>query len=294
METVRPLIEQRRHELVADVPSSKSCVLGDETRLSQVFINLLNNAAKYTPSGGRIELTLATSEDHATVRISDSGIGIDASKLSNVFDMFTQIENRLEREQSGLGVGLALSKRMVELHEGSIEASSCGVGLGSTFTVRLPLISSGAVNAEEKPQLASSIAQRRVLLVDDNVEYALSLSMILGSLGHDVKVAHDGPTALNIVSEWRPDFACLDIGMPGMSGYELARRLRASSGCAEIMLIAITGWGQERDREMAKQAGFDHHLVKPVHSEAIVALMEKTAVSGTVNEAATVASGERL
>jgi PAS domain S-box-containing protein len=269
LETSRPLIEAGKHELTVSLPNQPVYVTGDQTRLSQVLANLLNNAAKYTTDGGHVWLTARLEGDEAVVRVRDNGAGILAEMLPHVFEMFTQAGRLLDRSDGGLGIGLTLVRRLVELHGGTVEAISAGAGRGSEFIVRLP----SAANAPDGPpqkrhgQEAEEVfgsPPRRILVVDDNLDSAESLATLLQFSGHEVRVAHDGPGALAAAKQFLPDVVLLDIGMPGMSGYQVARRLREEPALRHMTLVAQTGWGQEEDRRRAKDAGFDHHLVKPV------------------------------
>lgn len=286
IDTARPLLSGRRQELSVDLPEPVE-VLGDATRLSQVFANLLNNAAKYTAPGGRISLATSVDAEEVHVQIADDGIGIDPGKLTMIFEMFNQIDNSIERAQAGLGVGLTLARRLVELHGGRIEAASPGLGQGSTFTVHLPRLRAGAPSAAEGESAPTTTAGRRILLVDDNVDYATSLCVLLQGLGHEVRLAHDAPGALVEAGSFSPEFAFLDIGLPGMSGYDLARCLRAAPETAAITLVAVTGWGQEKDRQMAKDAGFDQHLTKPVLPATIQKVLGSTAKNRSAECAST-------
>jgi PAS domain S-box-containing protein len=257
---------EARHTLRLCVAEPPVIVDGDATRLAQVVINLLTNAAKYTPEGGIVELHLTCQDGTAEIRVRDNGIGLPASALATVFDMFSQLEPALERSKGGLGIGLALVRGIVELHGGSVHADSPGPGLGSTFTLRLPLAqgsvcapsSSAPVGAETAP------AQLRVLVVDDNEDAAETLAMTLELHGCEVKTAPTAARALEMLPGFAPAAALLDIGLPDMNGYELARRVRQLPAGSGMMLIATTGWGQQKDRERAFAAGFDHHLTKPI------------------------------
>ena len=273
VETARPFIESRRHALELELPGEPVLVEGDRTRLAQVFSNLLNNAAKYTEPGGRITLALARDAREAVVRVRDTGIGLSRESIADIFDMFVQVDRTLERSQAGLGVGLTLARRLVELHEGRIDVKSEGPGKGSEFVVRLPLSSSEEARAAQPAAAAGEGAARRILLADDNVDFANSLAQLLAARGHDVRVAHDGATALAQAEEFAPQVAFVDIGMPKVHGYEVARRLRALPRTAGCLLVALTGWGQENDRKRSREAGFDRHLVKPVDPEQIEAIL---------------------
>ncbi|CAN5218721.1 hypothetical protein BH24PSE2_BH24PSE2_21750 [soil metagenome] len=279
VDTARPLIEGSRQELSLSMPDRPVHLHADAARLAQVFANLLNNASKYTPARGHISLTAGTNDDGLLdVEIRDDGIGIRPEMLPSVFDMFTQVDDSAERTHSGLGVGLTLAKRLIELHGGSIEARSPGLGHGSTFRVRLPVIATVPERDDEDTSIAEHASRRyRILLVDDNVDYATSLAYLLGSFGHEVRLAHDATGALETAREFRPEFAFLDIGLPGVNGYDLARRLRELSEMGGIVLVAVTGWGQEKDRRLAEDAGFDRHLVKPVDLDTIRSVLRDLA-----------------
>ncbi|HEX3062338.1 MAG TPA: ATP-binding protein [Usitatibacter sp.] len=280
IETVRPLMESRRHELDVSLPAEPLMVLGDRTRLAQVFSNLLNNAAKYTESGGRVWLSLEAQGGEAVLRVRDSGIGLDPHALSTIFDMFVQVDRSLERTQAGLGVGLTLAKRLVTLHGGTIAGRSDGGGLGSEFEVRLPLATAAvAGEGAQAPEAAAAVAARRlrILVADDNVDAATSFAALLAARGHEVRVAHDGAQALAIARSFEPDVAFLDIGMPRVQGYEVARRMREEEATRRTLLVALTGWGRDDDRQRASEAGFDRHLVKPPDPEEIDRILEGAA-----------------
>ena len=276
VETVRPFLEARTHELHVELPPHPIAVEGDRTRLAQVFGNLLNNAGKYTEPGGRITISVREDPREAVVTVKDNGIGLTPEAMASIFDMFVQVDRSLERSQAGLGVGLTLSKRLVELHDGFLEARSAGAGQGSEFVVRLPLSSArlDAAAAAPGPGPAAS-SGRRVLLADDNVDFATSLGQLLAARGHDVRVVHDGAAALATAAQFAPEIAFIDIGMPKVHGFEVARRMRAQPATAGCMLVAVTGWGQENDRRRAREAGFDRHLVKPVDPQQIESILEE-------------------
>jgi CheY-like chemotaxis protein/anti-sigma regulatory factor (Ser/Thr protein kinase) len=243
----------------------------DLTRLAQVFSNLLNNAAKFTEPGGTIHVSARANDAAAVVSVTDNGVGIPAGLLPSIFDMFTQLQRFRDRTQGGLGIGLTLVKSLVELHGGTVKARSDGVGKGSEFVVRLPLVPTvpdtrSPDKMESRPAVLPS---RRVLVVDDNRDAAESLGMLLKLLGADVQVAYNGVDALRLFAEYQPAVVLLDIGMPGMDGYEVARRLREMPGSAGVSLIALTGWGQAEDRYRSESAGFDHHLVKPADIQTL-------------------------
>jgi signal transduction histidine kinase/CheY-like chemotaxis protein len=265
VETVRPFLEARGHTLALEVPPDPIAVEGDRTRLAQVFANLLHNAAKYTAPGGALSLSAQAEATNLVVRVRDNGIGLDTRSLDSIFDMFVQVDRSLTRTQAGLGVGLTLSRQLVALHDGTITVFSEGVGKGSEFIVRLPLAGEAPVEeSEPAAQTEAEPSSRRILLADDNVDFANSLAALLAARGHDVRVARDGAEALKAAVDFNPDFAFLDIGMPKVHGYEVARRLRNDPETSDCVLVAITGWGQEDDRRRAREAGFDRHLVKPV------------------------------
>jgi CheY-like chemotaxis protein len=261
------------HDLQLFVAEAPVMVHGDATRLAQVVLNLLTNAAKYTPDGGRIALHLVCDGEQAEIRVCDNGIGIPATALATVFDMFSQLEPALDRAKGGLGIGLALVRGIVELHGGRIQADSAGPGRGSTFTVRLPLSADAAAPALPAAADDAGSALLRIVVVDDNQDAAETLSMALELFGCDVTVAHSAAQALDILPGAAPSVVLLDIGLPDMNGYELARRVRQLPGGPAMTLIATTGWGQQKDRERAFDAGFDHHLTKPVDFETLRALL---------------------
>jgi PAS domain S-box-containing protein len=277
IETSRPLIDAGRHHLTTRLAPPRSLMVeADVTRLCQIVANLLNNAAKYTPEGGRIEVR--AERDEAVITVQDSGIGLTPDMLPRVFDMFAQVDRSVERAQGGLGIGLALVKRLVEMHGGAVSASSEGPDRGCRFVVRMPLIRHPA----RPPRLdgghelaAEETDGLRVLVVDDNVDSAASLSQVMQILGYPVAVAHDGVEAVEAAARWRPAVALLDIGMPRMSGLEAARAIRAQPGGDRVWLIALSGWGQNEDRRKSHEAGFDHHFVKPVDVEALIELIRK-------------------
>ena len=274
IDTARQFIESRGHQLEVQLPSQPICVEGDRTRLAQVFANLLHNAAKYTGSDGYITLSLAREGEEAVVRVRDNGIGLAAESLSAIFDMFVQVDRTLERAQAGLGVGLTLSRQLVTLHGGTLAAKSEGIGKGSEFTVRLPLAGAALPRGDDVAPRSRATQSRRILLADDNADFANSLAAVLTSRGHDVRIARDGAEALATAARFSPDFAFLDIGMPKVHGYEVARRLRELPATAECVLVAVTGWGHEDDRKRAREAGFDRHLVKPIDPENIDAILD--------------------
>jgi PAS domain S-box-containing protein len=265
VETAGPAIEAARHALEVELPQKPLIVHGDRYRLTQLLSNLLNNAARYTPPGGRISVRAAPQNGHAVLTVADTGRGIEPQVMDRIFDMFVQGRTPLQRVGGGLGIGLALARRIAELHGGTLEAKSEGENKGAEFVLRVPLSPAAAAASEPRvPDAEQAAVPRRVLVVDDNVDAALTLDMLLRSLGHETRVAHDGAKALDIVREFRPEVIFLDIGMPGMDGYEVARRLRGMNHGQTFRIIAVTGWGHDADRAKAKEAGFDVHLVKPV------------------------------
>jgi signal transduction histidine kinase/CheY-like chemotaxis protein len=269
LEVVRSYIELHGHELVIDLPDRPVFLHGDATRLAQILSNLLNNAAKYTNRGGRVSLSARVDERSLVLHVADNGIGIAPDMLHQVFDMFVQVDSTLERTNAGLGVGLSLARRLVELHGGSIEAHSAGLNRGSEFVVRLPIVVDPELPAKSLPAAFMSSETYRILLADDNVDFVNSIGALLSAMGHSVVITHNGPDALTAAARFCPDYAFLDIGLPQMSGYDLARGIRRLSCGSLTMLIAVTGWGQEKDRQLAFEAGFDHHMVKPVRFEQI-------------------------
>jgi PAS domain S-box-containing protein len=279
VETSRPLIDARRQSLTITLPSKPLFVEGDLTRLVQVVGNLLNNAAKYTEEGGHIQIEAAREDDEAAIRVRDNGIGLPADLIPHVFDLFTQADRSLDRSQGGLGIGLTLVRTLVEMHGGKVEAKSEGVGRGSEFIIRLP-----AAQATEFGMMveAESVARDsplhtphlRVLLVEDNIDSAEMMAFILRREGHEVRITHDGPAALEAIGAFRPQVVICDIGLPGMNGYEVAARLGEQPLFEQTTLIALTGYGQEDVRLRAEEAGFDYYLVKPVEPDAIVALLD--------------------
>jgi len=268
-----PMMTAARHTLRLALPDAPLTVDGDATRLAQVVINLLGNAAKYTPDGGLIDVELAGQAGHAELRVRDNGIGIPAGALGTIFQLFTQLEPGRERACGGLGIGLALARGIALLHGGEILVESDGPGRGSQFTLRLPLIAGCAV-AEEIATAPGQPAPLRVLVVDDNVDAAETMATMLELFGCTTLLAHTAAGALALAPDFLPEVALLDIGLPDFNGYELARRLRGLDACASTKLIAATGWGQERDRQLARDAGFDHHLTKPIDIERLRLLLQ--------------------
>lgn len=269
LETTRSLLEAAGHELSVQLPEHPLPLDLDPARMSQVFANLVNNAVKYTPKGGRIAITAEEEGATLAVRVRDTGVGIPPEMLPRVFEMFTQVG----RSQGGLGIGLTLVRRLVELHGGTVEAASAGAGQGSTFTVRLPLLAPPAPAHAARPGSQPGVSGIKILVVDDNVDAAESLAMLLELRGNETRLAHTGPDALAAAAAFHPQVVFLDIGLPGLDGYEVAQRLRAIPARPRPLLVAVTGWGSSDDRQRARAAGFDLHLVKPVDSVAIDAAL---------------------
>jgi CheY-like chemotaxis protein len=259
-------------------------VHGDMARLTQVLLNILNNAAKYTPEGGEIRIEGEEQGAEVVVRVRDNGVGIAPALLERVFDLFAQGERTLDRSEGGLGIGLTLARRIVALHGGHLSARSDGPGRGAEFEVRLPRLQAEMQRPEPAGRgmaTAPGGPRRAILVIDDNVDSANSMALLLRMGGHDVEVAHDGPSALKRVSERRPQIVLLDIGLPGMSGYEVAEELRARAGTGALRIYAMTGYGQKQDRQRSLESGFDGHLVKPVPPDELFRVIE-SAGSGTV------------
>jgi CheY-like chemotaxis protein len=268
VETARPLIDASRHDLSYTPPPEPLAVEAEATRLAQALSNIISNAAKYTEKGGKIWLTTEQEQGEAIVEVRDTGIGIAPEMLPKIFDLFTQAHRSLDRSQGGLGIGLTVAKRLIEMHGGSVTAQSAGESKGSEFVIRLPLVRDGGVKTAGIRGGGATHGKEggvRILLVDDLVEAAEDMAALMReAFGHEVRTVHDGPTALQVAAEFRPELVLLDIGLPGMSGYEVARRLRQVSDLGGVVLVALTGWGQEEDRRKTQEAGFNHHLVKPV------------------------------
>jgi PAS domain S-box-containing protein len=279
IETSEPVIRAGNHRLVVEMPEEPLLLDADPMRLAQIFANLLNNAAKYSDKGGQIEVSARRDGDDALVTIRDSGDGIAPEQLNRLFEIFMRGERSSRRNQSGLGIGLALVRRLTEMHGGRVEATSEGVGKGSCFSVRLPLNVRTVTTAKRKRPDQSNIASLGVLVVDDNRDAAESLAMLLRTTGADVHVAHDGPAAIEEFELREPHIVLLDLGMPDMDGYEVARRLREISNPQRVAIVALTGWGQDEDRQRVRDAGFDHHLVKPVELAPLQALLTSLAAS---------------
>ncbi len=278
LETTEPLIHERGHTLILQMPPEPLRVDGDATRLTQALGNVLGNAAKYTERGGRIELRCARAGPEVEIGVRDNGIGIPAELLPRIFDLFTQLDRRSDHSTSGLGIGLALVRRLVEMHGGSVSATSAGAGTGSEFVIRLPLLADAHAAAEhppERPLGEVPAVPRRILLADDNPDALESLATVLRLHGHEVFSAANGALALETAARHMPEVALLDIGMPVLDGYEVARRIRAQEWGKAVTLVALTGWGQESDRRRSQEAGFDTHLVKPLDIGKLSALLAR-------------------
>jgi len=277
IETAEPLIKEREHTLEASLPEKDIWLNADFSRISQIFSNLLNNAAKYTDVGGHIQLSLEQTKDYATINISDNGIGISSDMLSRIFEIFSQVDSSLERTQGGLGIGLTLVKSLVEMHGGTIEASSAGLHKGSKFVVKLPVVEIFAADEKEEiiPQIQNNTSLLRVLVVDDNAASARTLGWMIELAGHEIKLAHDGKSAIELAKTYQPAIVLLDIGLPGMNGYETCKIMKQMPELKNTIFIAQTGWGQAEYRQQSKEVGFDHHLVKPVRLEDLHKLLSE-------------------
>jgi PAS domain S-box-containing protein len=276
LENVRPLTEERKHEISVSLAAGELRLEADPVRLEQILVNLLTNAAKYTNAGGQIALTVGHENGDIVLQLKDTGIGIAKEMLPRIFDLFTQGDRTIDRSEGGLGIGLTIVQRLVELHGGSVTAKSEGIGKGTEFTVRLPSLASVREASDSMTDIQRSVrANSRVLVVDDNHDMASGLAKLLSLLGHDVQTAYDGRTAVELALTYCPEVVLLDIGLPGMSGYEVARRLREEASSRDALIIAITGYGQEEDFRKSKEAGFDHHLVKPIDYHALLTVMAR-------------------
>lgn len=277
VETSRPLIDQQDHTLMVELPSGLLIVEGDSMRLAQVFNNLLNNAAKYTDPGGTITMKAWTDGLMANVSVSDTGIGIDKEDMERVFDMFAQVQRAEDRSQGGLGIGLNIAKHVVEMHGGRIAVSSDGINKGSCFTVQLPLsvlpFTKPVGRTRKGP--ASKVAPMRVLIVDDNQDAATMMALLMGKWGHEIHVAHNGEEALHLGARIEPEVVLMDIGMPVMDGHVACEHMRKTAWGKKAVIVALSGWGQEEDTRRSEQAGFDHHLVKPISGEVLLNMLAK-------------------
>lgn len=277
IESARPLFDERRHTLTVSVERDELPLYVDTTRVAQIVLNLLTNAAKYTENGGSIELTARREGQWVAVSVRDNGMGIPPEKVPEMFRLFAQADRSLARSEGGLGIGLTVVQKLTEMHGGSVEARSDGPGRGSEFLVRLPLLRNpGATHPEAQPSQLTAGKRSRILVVDDNPDTALGMVRLLQLLGHEVLAAHDGPEALESARSFRPDFVLLDIGLPGMDGFQVASALREDEAHKDTVIIAVSGYGQEKDRRRTAAAGFDHHLVKPVDFDSLISLMGRT------------------
>jgi CheY-like chemotaxis protein/two-component sensor histidine kinase len=275
LETCRPLAEGLQHDVSAALPPEPVYLHADPVRLAQVFTNLLNNACKYTEPQGRVWLSAERQGGAVVVKVKDTGCGIPSGELGRIFEMFTQMDRSLERAQGGLGIGLTLVKRLVEMHDGAVEAFSEGPGRGSEFVVRLPVMREAPL--ADRPATTAGKprprAARRVLVVDDNQDSLESLAMLMSVAGNDTRTAADGLAAVAAAEQFRPEVVVMDIGLPKLNGFDAARRIREQPWGKSMVLVALTGWGQEKDRREAKNAGFDMHMVKPVDLAALATLL---------------------
>ncbi|MES3001873.1 MAG: response regulator [Pseudomonadota bacterium] len=282
LEITRPLIEESGHDFNMTLPADELEVDADPMRLSQAFMNLLNNAAKYTERGGRIDVDVSGKGESVVIMFTDNGIGIPADRIESVFEMFSQVDTALTRSRGGLGIGLALSRQLIEMHGGSLVASSRGPGQGSEFTVTLPLAHVAAAAAAPADAGAARIAVKapaglKVLIADDNQDAAATLAMLLEMSGHEVRHVHDGEAAVASAEEFAPEIALIDLGMPKLNGYEVCKRIRLLPRGKDVTVVAVTGWGQPDDRRRSAEAGFDRHLVKPVDPSALTLLLGEVA-----------------
>lgn len=276
LESGQTSFDVSRHDVRLDLPAGPVWVMGDAARLSQVVGNLLNNACKYTPDGGTIVVALTEEESEAVVRVADNGVGIAPNLLEEVFEMFTQVDRTLDRARGGLGLGLSLVRRLTELHGGTVIAESRGIGQGSTFTVRLPVVTAPHLAASDSQGAAPPKAPRlRVLVIDDNADVAESLAALLEFEGHEIRTAQDGTSGLQEAARFAPDVVFCDIGMPGMSGHEVATKLRADPRHETTLLVAVTGWGSEADKRLSVEAGFDVHFTKPISLEQVESILAR-------------------
>jgi two-component system CheB/CheR fusion protein len=271
--TARPSIDEHKHRLTIEVAPEEMPVSVDPTRIEQVIVNLLTNAAKYTPPGGQITLQACPDDDHVVIKVKDTGIGIPTEMLPRVFELFTQVNPQIDRSKGGLGIGLTVVRKLTEMHGGSVSATSEGLGQGSEFTVRLPRSQGSPETDVCAIPVAGPRQGLRVMVVEDNVDTARSMSQLLNKAGCSTKVVHDGVAALDSADEFQPEVVLLDIGLPGLDGYQVAQRLRADPRHRRVRIIAVSGYGKEQDQQRSKEAGCDDHLVKPVDFDSLLALL---------------------
>jgi len=284
IEMCRPMIDQLDHQITVELPDQPVYLDADAARLSQVLGNLIHNASKFTPAGGRIEVRAERENGDVLIKVKDNGIGISEAQLSTVFEMFSQVRNPIGDAYGGLGIGLGLAKRLVEMHGGSVEASSGGEGTGSEFTVRLPIAKSHSEPRAKTFVETRAPTGRRILVVDDNVDSAESMATLLEHTGNYCRMAHAGTEAIQLAETFAPDIILLDIGLPGMDGYAVCRAIREQPWGAGIRIIAMTGWGKPEDKRRSVEAGFNAHLVKPVEIEMLYEMIEAVPPKGTGTE----------
>jgi CheY-like chemotaxis protein len=281
VEALQPLIAEHKHELTVECPDTTLTVRGDLTRLVQVLGNLLNNAAKYTNSGGRIVLSARRVGSRVEVRVKDNGIGIPLESQAKLFNLFSRLTTSADRTPAGLGIGLALVRQLVEMHGGEVAVTSAGIGHGSEFVVRLPLLEAEVADDSfpRRDARAGGLSKRRILIADDNHDALESLALLLECDGHEVRRAVNGAEAVEVAAEWRPELALLDLGMPVMDGYEAAKRMRQQPWGKDLLIVALSGWGQSADIQRSREAGFDSHLVKPASFESLAEVLGRLTVS---------------
>ena len=276
LEVARPMLSAAGHEVIVTGPptSEPLWIEADPARIEQVVVNLLNNAAKYTPSGGHVWLSFCRAGNQLQLAVRDDGLGIEPHMLAKIFDMFTQVRHSLDRSEGGLGIGLTVVQRLVQMHGGSVSAESAGVGQGSKFIVHLPLVAPPSQASPANTSQTDCHSSRRVLIVDDNRDSASTLAILLRQAGYETAVAYDGLSGAKVAHTFQPEVALLDIGLPGIDGYTLAQRLRSSQDLKNTLLVAVSGYGQPDDRRRSQEAGFDHHLVKPINSQQLLQLIQ--------------------
>ena len=289
IEASQPLMDERNHRLSVVVPANSVWIEGDPARITQVITNLLNNSAKYTDDGGQIQLTVRSDKTDVTISVRDNGIGIPPEMLRSVFDLFTQVERTLDRSSGGLGIGLTLVQRLVAMHGGSVVAESEGAGRGAVFTIVLPTCCPSEDASESTSEFVVEPGDHlrpKILIVDDNTDAVDTLAKIVRLNGHQVQVAYDGPSGLTIANAFKPAIVLLDIGLPGLDGYAVAERLREMDSTRNSLIIAISGYGQPKDEQRSRQAGFDLHFVKPVDFRSLQSVLQSDRWTGTAQHAA--------